>query len=188
MDNSCNQYNQNKTGHSENFLHPEEHIDDVKAMHKEESTFGPINTNNLKDTTEVKAVTNNSQITEKDPVLVYYLEENPCLQTDLQLMENNEKYKLDITPSNGPSTVQKEHLLEMASEVANVLTDDINDSESTLSNLDAKYHYQFVNTYLEEQKQLVNDLHIRVSRYVSIAEFTVFLLYCVLIYYFWIQK
>ncbi|XP_025154179.1 golgin subfamily A member 2 isoform X2 [Harpegnathos saltator] len=184
MDKSCNQHNQNKTKHSENFLYSERHIDDVNATHKEESLFSAFSdTNNLTNTTEVKTVTNNIQATEKNSTLEYFSEENiscesddkstthPHLQTNiantLQFIENNDKYNLNITPSNGPSMVQKEHLLEMASEVANALTDDIDNSESTLGNLDAKCHYQFVNTYVEEQKQLVNDLHIQVSRYHS---------------------
>lgn len=156
-------------------------MDDMNAIHKEESvlsTYGDIS--NSVDTTEIKTAPNNNQVTEKNLILEYSPEENtshesgdkdathPLFQADLQFMENNEKYNLNIIPSNGPSTVQKEHLLEMASEVANVLTDDMDESESILGNLDAKCRSQFVNTYLEEQKQLVNDLHIRVSRYVSI--------------------
>ncbi|XP_032682867.1 golgin subfamily A member 2-like [Odontomachus brunneus] len=175
-DKSCNQ---NETKHTENFLHSEKHMDDINAIYKEESIFNAVSdTNNLVDTTEIKTATNNSQITEKNSVLEYCSEENtyessdknathPCLQADLQFKENDGKYKLNITPSNGPSTVQKEHLLEMASEVANILTDDTDDNESTLDNLDAKCRYQFVNTYLEEQKQLVNDLHVRISCYHS---------------------
>lgn len=175
-------------------------MDDINAIHKEENIFSAVSdTNNLVDTTEIKTATNNIQITEKNSVLEYCPEDiyessdknatHPCLQADLQFKENNGKYKLNITPSNGPSTVQKEHLLEMASEVANILTDDIDDNESTLGNLDAKCRYQFVNTYLEEQKQLMNDLHVRISCYVSIVEFTLtlFILYYILMLLFSIK-
>jgi len=92
-----------------------------------------------------------------------------CLQSDSQYVGNDEKYNLNITASNGPSTVQKEYLLEMASEVAHVLTDDIDHSEPSSSlDFDLKCRNQFLSSCLEEQKQLVNDLHIQVSRYVSI--------------------
>lgn len=167
-------------------------MDDVNATHKEESTFSAFSdTNNSIDTTEIKTTTNNSQATEKNLISEYCPEENipyesgdndttySHLQANSQFMENNRKYNLNIIPSNGPSTVQKEHLLEMASEVANALTDDMDDSESTLNTLDAKCRYQFVNTYLEEQKQLVNDLHIQVSCYVSVFKFISTLLYTV---------
>ncbi|XP_014468338.1 PREDICTED: golgin subfamily A member 2-like [Dinoponera quadriceps] len=173
-DKSCNQYNQNKAKNTENFLHSEKHKDDVNAIHTEESAFN--DTNNLIDITG-KTATNNSQTTENS-ILENFPGENIsyessdkdathlCLQPDVQFTENNGKYNLNITPSNGPSTVQKEHLLEMASEVANVLTDGTDNSELT-GNLDAKCRYQFVNAYIEEQKQLVNDLHIQVSRHQS---------------------
>lgn len=89
------------------------------------------------------------------------------LQLDSQLKENDGKYNLNIV-SNGPPTVQMEHLLEMASEVANVLTDDTDHSDPSLFSSDLKCRNQFLTTCLEEQKHLVNDLHIEVSRYVSI--------------------
>ncbi|XP_076665638.1 golgin subfamily A member 2 [Andrena cerasifolii] len=58
--------------------------------------------------------------------------------------------------------VQKEHLLEMASAVANVLT---NDSEHVENNLDCDLmcRNQFLSSYLEEQKKIVNELHIELS-------------------------
>ena len=58
--------------------------------------------------------------------------------------------------------VQKEHLLEMASAVANVLT---NDSEHVENNLDCDLmcRNQFLSSYLEEQKKIVNELHIELG-------------------------
>ena len=58
--------------------------------------------------------------------------------------------------------VQKEHLLEMASAVANVLT---NDSEHVENNLDCDLmcRNEFLSSYLEEQKKIVNELHIELS-------------------------
>ncbi|XP_060826118.1 golgin subfamily A member 2-like [Bombus pascuorum] len=58
--------------------------------------------------------------------------------------------------------VQKEHLLEMASAVADVLT---NESEHTETSLDTDlmYHNQFLSPYMEEQKKVVNELHIELS-------------------------
>lgn len=62
--------------------------------------------------------------------------------------------------------VQKEHLLEMASAVANVLT---NDSEHVENNLDCDLmcRNQFLSSYLEEQKKIANELHIELSDSVS---------------------
>lgn len=58
--------------------------------------------------------------------------------------------------------VQKEHLLEMASAVENVLT---NDSESTATTLDCDLvcRNQFLSSYLEEQKRIATELHIELS-------------------------
>lgn len=124
---------------------------------------------------------NNSEITEKSFPLENCLESaglhesgnkdtiHPRLQPDSQYVGNDGKYNLNIATSNGLSTVQKEYLLEMASEVANVLTDDTDHSKPPSSfDLDLKCRNQFLNSCLEEQKHLVNDLHIQVSRYVSI--------------------
>lgn len=58
----------------------------------------------------------------------------------------------------------------MASEVANVLTnDDIDRCEPVSLDFDLKDRNQFLTTCLEEQKQLVNDLHIEISCCVSIV-------------------
>ncbi|XP_071869539.1 golgin subfamily A member 2 [Bombus fervidus] len=58
--------------------------------------------------------------------------------------------------------VQKEHLLEMASAVADVLTNESEHIETSLDT-DLIYHNQFLSPYMEEQKKVVNELHIELS-------------------------
>ncbi|KYQ60610.1 Golgin subfamily A member 2 [Trachymyrmex zeteki] len=160
----------------------EKHICSTDIMHKEENVTNHFDdANNLPDMIETKVTTSNSEITEKSfPTLENYPETAVLhesgnkdimysrLQSDSQYMGNDEKYNLNITASNGPSMVQKEYLLEMASEVAHVLTDDTDHSEPPSSlDFDLKCRNQFLSSCLEEQKQLVNDLHIQVSRYHS---------------------
>lgn len=180
MNEFCNQKNQNEAKCTEKRY--EKHIDDTNIVHREENVINHFDgANNLLDTTETKVVMNNNEITEKSIPLENCLESavlhesdnkdsiRPHLQSESQYVENNGRYNLNVATSNGPSTVQKEYLLEMASEVANVLTDDIDHSEPPSSfDLDLKCRNQFLNSCLEEQKHLVNDLHVQVSRYVSI--------------------
>lgn len=73
--------------------------------------------------------------------------------------------------------VQKEHLLEMASAVADVLTSDSEHIETTLD-CDLMCRNQFLSSYLEEQKKIVNEQHIELSKFVSICV----LFYCLFIY------
>ena len=77
----------------------------------------------------------------------------------------DEKIEKTMELSDFPK-VQKEHLLEMASAVANVLT---NDSAHVENNLDCDLmcRNQFLSSYLEEQKKIVNELHIELSESVS---------------------
>lgn len=63
--------------------------------------------------------------------------------------------------------VQKEHLLEMASAVADVLTSDSEHIDTTLD-CDLMYRNQFLSSCLEEQKKIVNELHLELSNSVSI--------------------
>ena len=72
-------------------------------------------------------------------------------------VETEKKMELNDFPK-----VQKEHLLEMASAVENVLT---NDSESVETNLDCDLvcRNQFLSSYLEEQKKIATKLHIELS-------------------------
>ncbi|XP_076299487.1 golgin subfamily A member 2 isoform X2 [Lasioglossum baleicum] len=58
--------------------------------------------------------------------------------------------------------VQKEHLLEMASAVAEVLTNDSEHSETTLD-CDLMCRNQFLSSCLEEQKKIDNELYIELS-------------------------
>jgi len=159
----------------------------MDIIHKEENVINHFDgANNLPDTIEAKVVTSNSEIIEKSfpilencPETVLHESGNKDttyshLQSDLQSVGNNGRYNLNIVTSNGPSTVQKEYLLEMASEVAHALTDNTDHNEPPNSfDLDLKCRNQFLNSCLEEQKQLVNDLHIQVSRYVSISKFII---------------
>lgn len=162
-------------------------MDNTNIIYKEDNVLNNAfgNGNNLLDVAENTTIHN--QVAEKNfPLSENYIESTRFHesenkddrhtfpnQPDLQFMKNDEKYKLAITPSNKTSVVQKEHLLEMASEVANVLTDNIDHNEATtydVSNaLDLKYHNEFLSTCLQEQQQAVNDLHIQVSHYVSIV-------------------
>lgn len=180
MDKPYDQNNHNEIKETDNFVQSEEHLDKINIIHKEGNVLNHIfsDTNNLIDTTESDSKIATNERTEKNfPVLENCLKntvlyesadkDSTHLQADPQFMENDERYNLNIVASNGPSTVQTEHLLEMASEVANVLTDDIDHSDPSLFDIDLKCRNQFLTTCLEEQRQLVNDLHIQVSRYVS---------------------
>ncbi|XP_018337063.1 PREDICTED: golgin subfamily A member 2-like [Trachymyrmex septentrionalis] len=179
VDKLYNQKKQNEVEYVEKQY--EKHIYGTDIMHKEENITNHFDgANNLSDMIETKIATSNSEVTEKSfPTLENYPETTGLhesgnkntihsrLQSDSQYVGNDEKYNLNITASNGP-TVQKEYLLEMASEVAHVLTDDIDHSEPPSSlDFDVKCRNQFLSSCLEEQKQLVNDLHIQVSRYHS---------------------
>lgn len=164
--------------HTENFQSPK-HLDDTSIIDKVKSVLNPNDTNVLISITENEIAS--SDITEKNILTLESCVEDATLnesndknatnlhfQPDSHLIENNDKYNLNIAPLNGSSITQKEHLLEMASEVANVLTN-TEHIEPTLFDIDLKYHNQFLNTRLEEQKQLINDLHIQVSCYVSMV-------------------
>ncbi|XP_063983451.1 golgin subfamily A member 2 [Diachasmimorpha longicaudata] len=70
------------------------------------------------------------------------------------------------SPEDSPS-LQKQHLLQMASEVANALVDSENETASPPIHSDLEYQNQFLTTCLDEQKRLVNQLHIQVSQYSS---------------------
>lgn len=78
------------------------------------------------------------------------------------ISELEEKLNLNEFPK-----VQKEHLLEMASAVENVLTNESEHIETSLD-FDLMNHNQFLNSYLEEQKKIVNELHIKLNNAVSI--------------------
>lgn len=180
MDELCDRRNQNEVKCTEN--RHEKHIDDTDIIHKENVMNHFDGASNLLDAPETE-VANNSEITEKSfPVLENYPENTTLYENgnkdgvrshvsaDLQSVGNDGRYNLNVMSSNGPSIVQKEYLLEMASEVAHVLTEDADHSEQSSSfNLDLKCRNQFLSSCLEEQKQLVNDLHVQVSRYVSIS-------------------
>ncbi|KYM95393.1 PREDICTED: golgin subfamily A member 2-like [Cyphomyrmex costatus] len=182
VDKLYNQKKQNEVKREYPEKRYEKHIYNTDIMHKEENITNHFEgANNLSDMIETKIATSNSEITEKSfPSLENYPETAVLhesgdkdttysrLHSDLQYVGNDEKYNLNITTSNGPSTMQKEYLLEMASEVAHILTDDTDHSEPPSSlDFDLKCRNQFLSSCLEEQKQLVNDLHIQVSRYHS---------------------
>ncbi|XP_011873116.1 PREDICTED: golgin subfamily A member 2 [Vollenhovia emeryi] len=160
----------------------EKRIDDTEVVHKEENVVNHFDgAINLPGVTETKVAASKSDIVERSfPISENYPESAALhesgnrdgtrshLQPDFQSAGNDGRYNLNVTTSNGPSTVQKEYLLEMASEVAHALTDNTGHGEPTDSfNLDLKCRNQFLSSCLEEQKQLVNDLHVQVSRYHS---------------------
>lgn len=64
--------------------------------------------------------------------------------------------------------LQKEHLLQMAKTVANVLEDDKVIDQSLLNHCDLEQKNEFLTTCLEEQKKFVNQLHVQLSQSVSI--------------------
>lgn len=179
MDKSYDQNSHNEIKQTDNLIQPEGHLDKIN-IHKEKNVLNHAfsDTNNLINMTESDSKIATNEKTEKNfPVLENCLEntilyesgdkDSTHLQADSQFKENDKRYNLNIVTSNGPSTVQTEHLLEMATEVANVLTDDTDNSDPSLFDNDLKCRNQFLTTCLEEQRQLVNDLHIQVSRYVS---------------------
>ena len=81
---------------------------------------------------------------------------------EMNIPEMEKKIDLNDFPK-----VQKEHLLKMASAVADVLTNESEYAESSLDS-DLICHNQFLSSYLEEQKKIVNELHIELSNAVSI--------------------
>ncbi|XP_012536642.1 golgin subfamily A member 2 [Monomorium pharaonis] len=179
MDKLYNQKTQNEVKCIENQY--EKHTDNIDIIHKEENINHFDGASNFLDTTETKTVTDNNEITEKSlPILENYIESTALhksdtkdvmhshLQSDfLQSVENSGRYNLNVVVSNGPSIVQKEHLLEMASEVAHALDNTDHNEPPSSFDFDLKCHNQFLSSCLEEQKQLVNDLHVQVSRYHS---------------------
>uniref|UniRef100_A0A0C9RFM4 Golga2 protein n=1 Tax=Fopius arisanus TaxID=64838 RepID=A0A0C9RFM4_9HYME len=86
----------------------------------------------------------------------------PILQNGSLQLELNPKY----SPEDSPS-LQKQHLLQMASQVADALVDAENEGSSMPISSDLEYQTQFLTTCLDEQKRLVNQLHIQVSQYSS---------------------
>ena len=91
---------------------------------------------------------------------------NHFQNSSIQQIEHS-KSELNMS-SNTSSSLQKEHLLQMANAVANVLVDEQGLDETTLNNCDLEQRNQFLTCCLEEQKKLVNQLHIQVSQCVSI--------------------
>ncbi|KAL0114546.1 hypothetical protein PUN28_011681 [Cardiocondyla obscurior] len=175
VDKFCEPKNQNEAKYTE--TQNQKYINDADT-HKEDTVLNYFDRSNF-DPSDSKVVINNSEEVEKSiltnyPASATLHESNNkndtqlCLQSDSQSTGSSGKYNLNIATSNGPSTAQKEYLLEMASEVAHVLTNDVDHSEPHSSfNLDLKCRNEFLNSCLEEQKQLVNNLHVQVSRYHS---------------------
>ncbi|KAF3424943.1 hypothetical protein E2986_09406 [Frieseomelitta varia] len=89
----------------------------------------------------------------------YSAEETTNTETvqELNIPEMEKKVDLNDFPK-----VQKEHLLKMASAVADVLTNESEYAETSLDS-DLICHNQFLSSYLEEQKKIVNELHIELS-------------------------
>lgn len=85
--------------------------------------------------------------------------ENTSQETEEINLKTETEKKIEL---NDFPKVQKEHLLEMASAVENILT---NDSESTATTLDCDLvcRNQFLSSYSEEQKKIATELHIELS-------------------------
>lgn len=84
-------------------------------------------------------------------------------------MQKFQNISSELTISNnGVGLLQREHLLHMANAVADVLVDQQGLDESALNNCDLEQRNQFLTCCLEEQKKIVNQLHIQVSQCVSI--------------------
>ncbi|XP_039308505.1 golgin subfamily A member 2 isoform X2 [Solenopsis invicta] len=179
VDEFYNQKDQNEVKYMEKQYG--KHINNMDVIQKEENIINNFHgASNFQNTIEIKTMDNN-EIAEKSlPVLENYTESTALhesdnkdvmhlsLQPDFQQSLGDERYNLNVAVSNGPSTVQKEYLLEMASEVAHALTDNTDQNEPpSLFDLDLKCRNQFLSSCLEEQKQLVSDLHVQVSRYHS---------------------
>ncbi|OAD58137.1 Golgin subfamily A member 2 [Eufriesea mexicana] len=102
-----------------------------------------------------------SENTTKHDELHYSLEEVTNSIQNTQEINSVSKVDKEMDLNDLPK-VQKEHLLEMASAVADALT---NESEHIETSLDCNLmcHNQFLSSYLEEQKKIVNELHIELS-------------------------
>lgn len=162
--------------HTENLIQSNKHLINTNVIDETENVLNPSDTNIPIIATKSK-IGSSSDMTEKsiptlesvEDTMLYETSKNAtnlCLQSDSHLVENDAEYS-NTAPFNG-STMLKEHLLEMASEVVHVLNDHTNDTEPTLFGLDLTCRNHILSTCLEDQQQLVNDLHIQVSHYVSI--------------------
>ncbi|CAK9822282.1 Golgin subfamily A member 2 [Anthophora retusa] len=115
------------------------------------------------------------QVNEALPTDSVTISENVTNHEKLQDTSNNtnkftqDMQEMTITPElkkkmdlNDFPKVQKEHLLEMASAVADVLTNEPEHTETSLDS-DLICRNQFLSSYLEEQRKMINDLHIELS-------------------------
>lgn len=111
----------------------------------------------------------NSEIASVDPVSItentnHEQSQNSMEDTvqDVQRINMNaevEKRQMDLTDF---PKVQKDRLLDMASAVADVLTNESDNVEASLDS-DPVCRNQFLSSYLEEQKKTINELHIELS-------------------------
>ncbi|XP_012279580.1 golgin subfamily A member 2 isoform X2 [Orussus abietinus] len=88
---------------------------------------------------------------------------SPSEVETLQLKDQHLKY----IGFNKFASAQKEHLMQMASAVEDVLIDNTEDSKGSTLDSDLEYRNQFLVSCIEEQKQLVTELHMQVSQYSS---------------------
>ncbi|XP_078034982.1 golgin subfamily A member 2 [Augochlora pura] len=112
------------------------------------------------ETLSVDAIINTENTVNHDN-LHNVIEETAKPIQDIAQVKLNSEVENKVELSDFPK-VQKEHLLEMASAVADVLTNDSEHSETTLD-CDLVCRNQFLNSYLEEQKKNINELHIELS-------------------------
>lgn len=127
------------------------------------STIGNVENDIVQEFQKDEVLSTNSVVTPENTInhdKVHYSTEETINTESVQEINTSEAAsKVDFY--NLPK-VQKEHLLEMASAVADVLTNESEHIETSLDT-DLMYHNQFLSPYMEEQKKVVNELHIELS-------------------------
>lgn len=88
---------------------------------------------------------------------------NSTISSEVPIQNVDQNNKIN----NTSSSLQKEHLLQMANAVADVLVDEQSLDEAALNNCDLEQRNQFLTCCLEEQKKIVNQLHVQIGQSVS---------------------
>lgn len=132
------------------------------------STIGNLENDTVQEFQKAEVLSTNSVVTSENTInhdKVHYSTEETINTESVQEINTSEAAsKVDFYDL---PKVQKEHLLEMASAVADVLTNESEHIETSLDT-DLMYHNQFLSPYMEEQKKVVNELHIELSNAVSV--------------------
>ena len=127
------------------------------------STIGNLENDIVQEFQKDEVLSTNSVVTSENTInhdeAHYSTEETVNAESVQEINTSEAACKVDFYDL---PKVQKEHLLEMASAVADVLTDESEHIETSLDT-DLMYHNQFLSPYMEEQKKVVNELHIELS-------------------------